>query len=157
MARYDNIPEYDINLNGAGLKVGIVMARFTLDVCEGLLSACTAELQRLGVAAGDITIATVPGALEIPLVLQQMAQTGRYNALVALGAVIRGETYHFEVVSNDSCRGVLEVQLETGIPIANGILTTENDDQALVRMQVKGADCAQAAVEMANLLKAISH
>lgn len=155
MARYDNIPEHDINLNGAGLKVGIVMARFTLDVCEGLLSACTAELQRLGVAAGDITIATVPGALEIPLVLQTMAQTGEYDALVALGAVIRGETYHFEVVSNDSCRGVLEVQLKTGVPIANGILTTENDDQALVRMQVKGADCAQAAVEMANLLKAV--
>ena len=155
MARYDNIPEHDINLNGAGLKVGIVMARFTLDVCEGLLSACTAELQRLGVAAGDITIATVPGALEIPLVLQTMAQTGKYDALVALGAVIRGETYHFEAVSNDSCRGVLEVQLKTGVPIANGILTTENDDQALVRMQVKGADCAQAAVEMANLLKAV--
>ncbi|GBG02131.1 6,7-dimethyl-8-ribityllumazine synthase [Azospira sp. I13] len=155
MARYDNIPEHDINLNGTGLKVGIVMARFTLDVCEGLLSACTAELQRLGVAAGDIAIATVPGALEIPLVLQTMAQTGKYDALVALGAVIRGETYHFEVVSNDSCRGVLEVQLKTGVPIANGILTTENDDQALVRMQVKGADCAQAAVEMANLLKAV--
>lgn len=155
MARYDNIPEHDINLNGVGLKVGIVMARFTLDVCEGLLSACTAELQRLGVAAGDIAIATVPGALEIPLVLQTMAQTGKYDALVALGAVIRGETYHFEVVSNDSCRGVLEVQLKTGVPIANGILTTENDDQALVRMQVKGADCAQAAVEMANLLKAV--
>ena len=155
MARYDNIPEHDINLNGAGLKVGIVMARFTLDVCEGLLSACTAELQRLGVAAGDITIATVPGALEIPLVLQTMAQTGKYDALVALGAVIRGETYHFEVVSNDSCRGVLEVQLKTGVPIANGILTTENDDQALVRMQPKGTDCAQAAVEMANLLGAI--
>jgi 6,7-dimethyl-8-ribityllumazine synthase len=155
MARYDNIPEHDINLDGTGLKVGIVMARFTLDVCEGLLSACTAELQRLGVAAGDIVIATVPGALEIPLVLQTMAQTGKYDALVALGAVIRGETYHFEVVSNDSCRGVLEVQLKTGVPIANGILTTENDDQALVRMQVKGADCAQAAVEMANLLKAV--
>lgn len=155
MARYDNIPEHDINLNGTGLKVGIVMARFTLDVCEGLLSACTAELQRLGVAPGDIRIATVPGALEIPLVLQTMAQSGRYDALVALGAVIRGETYHFEVVSNDSCRGVLEVQLKTGVPIANGILTTENDDQALVRMQVKGADCAQAAVEMANLLKAV--
>ena len=155
MARYDNIPEHDINLNGTGLKVGIVMARFTLDVCEGLLSACTAELQRLGVAAGDIAIATVPGALEIPLVLQTMAQTGKYDALVALGAVIRGETYHFEVVSNDSCSGVLEVQLKTGVPIANGILTTENDDQALVRMQVKGADCAQAAVEMANLLKAV--
>lgn len=156
MARYDNIPEYDINLNGTGLKVGIVMARFTLDVCEGLLSACTAELQRLGVAPADIAIATVPGALEIPLALQKMAQSGRFDTLVALGAVIRGETYHFEVVSNDSCRGVLEVQLETGVPIANGILTTEDDDQALVRMQPKGTDCAQAAVEMANLLKAVS-
>ena len=155
MARYDNIPEHDINLNGAGLKVGIVMARFTLDVCEGLLSACTAELQRLGVAAGDITISTVPGALEIPLVLQTMAQTGKYDALVALGCVIRGETYHFEIVSNESARGITEVQLATGMPIANAVLTTENDDQALVRMQVKGADCAQAAVEMANLLKAV--
>lgn len=155
MARYDNIPEYDINLDGTGLRVGVVMARFTLDVCEGLLSACSAELQRLGVAAADIRIATVPGALEIPLVLQTMAASGRFDALVALGAVIRGETYHFEVVSNDSCRGVLEVQLKTGVPIANGILTTENDDQALVRMQVKGKDCAQAAVEMANLLKAV--
>ena len=155
MARYESIHEYESCLAGDGLAVGIVMSRFNQPVCEGLLSACSAELLRLGVAAGDITIATVPGALEIPLVLQTMAQTGKYDALVALGAVIRGETYHFEVVSNDSCRGVLEVQLKTGVPIANGILTTENDDQALVRMQVKGADCAQAAVEMANLLKAV--
>ena len=156
MARFDNIREIDPNLNGTGLRVGVVMARFNIDVCEGLLSACTAELKKLGVAAGDITIATVPGALEIPLVLQTMAQTGSFDALVALGAVIRGETYHFEVVSNDSCRAVMEVQLDTGIPVANGILTCEDDDQALARMQVKGADCAQAAVEMANLLRALT-
>ena len=152
MSRFENITEIDPNLNGAGLKVGVVMARFNIDICEGLLSACTAELKKLGVAAEDITIATVPGALEIPLVLQTMAQRGDIDALVALGAVIRGETYHFEVVSNDSCRAVMEVQLDTGVPIANGILTCEDDDQALARMQQKGADCAQAAVEMANLL-----
>ncbi len=155
MARYENIYEYEPGLSGEGLTVGIVMSRFNQDICEGLLSACTAELKRLGVADCNIEIATVPGALEIPLTLQTLAQSGRFDALVALGAVIRGDTYHFEVVSNDSCRGVLEVQLKTGVPIANGILTTENDDQALVRMQVKGADCAQAAVEMANLLKAV--
>mgnify|MGYP003411302575 FL=1 len=102
-----------------------------------------------------MSIANVPGALEIPLVLQTMAQSGSFDALVALGAVIRGETYHFEVVSNDSCRAIMEVQLDTGVPIANGILTCENDDQAEVRMQPKGADCAQAAVEMANLQKAL--
>jgi 6,7-dimethyl-8-ribityllumazine synthase len=101
-------------------------------------------------------IANVPGALEIPLVLQAMAQSGRFDALVALGAVIRGDTYHFEVVSNDSCRAVMEVQLETGVPVANGILTCDSDEQAEVRMQVKGADCAQAAVEMANLQKALA-
>lgn len=156
MSRFENIREIDPNLNGAGLKVGVVMARFNIDVCEGLLSACTAALKKLGVAAEDITIATVPGALEIPLVLQTMAQTGDYDALVALGAVIRGETYHFEVVSNDSCRAVMEVQLDTGVPVANGILTCEDDDQALVRMQQKGADCAQAAVEMANLLRTLA-
>ena len=101
MARFDNIREIDPNLNGAGLKVGVVMARFNIDVCEGLLSACTAELKKLGVAADDITIATVPGALEIPLVLQTMAQSNDFDALVALGAVIRGETYHFELVSTN--------------------------------------------------------
>ncbi|MDQ5882407.1 MAG: 6,7-dimethyl-8-ribityllumazine synthase [Pseudomonadota bacterium] len=156
MSRFENITEIDPNLKGNGLKVGVVMARFNLDVCEGLLSACTTELKKLGVAAEDITIATVPGALEIPLVLQTMAQGGDFDALVALGAVIRGETYHFEVVSNDACRAIMEVQLHTGIPIANGILTCEDDDQALARMQTKGADCAQAAVEMANLLRALT-
>ncbi|HJW24861.1 MAG TPA: 6,7-dimethyl-8-ribityllumazine synthase [Rhodocyclaceae bacterium] len=156
MPRFDNIYEYDQNLKGADLRVGIVMSRFNQDVCEGLLSACVAELKRLGVADSDMTIATVPGALEIPLTLQTMAQSGSFDALVALGAVIRGETYHFEVVSNDSCRAIMEVQLDTGVPVANGILTCENDDQALVRMQQKGADCAQAAVEMANLLKTLS-
>lgn len=155
MARYETIYEYETDLAGEGLTVGIVMSRFNQDICEGLLAACTAELKKLGVSESDIEIATVPGALEIPLVLQNMAQSNRYDALIALGAVIRGETYHFEVVSNDACRALMEVQLDTGTPIANGILTCENDDQALVRMQPKGSDCAQAAVEMANLLRAI--
>ena len=104
MPRYDNIPEIEPNLDGRGLRVGVVMCRFNLDVCEGLLSSCTAELLRLGVAAADITIATVPGALEAPLTLQAMAKSGRFDALVALGAVIRGETYHFELVSNEQDR-----------------------------------------------------
>jgi 6,7-dimethyl-8-ribityllumazine synthase len=156
MSRFDDIHEYDNSLAGRGLRIGIVMSRFNLPVCEGLLSACIAELKRLGVAVGDMAIANVPGALEIPLVLQTMAQSGKYDALVALGAVIRGETYHFEVVSNDSCRAVMDVQLDTGIPIANGILTCESDEQAEVRMQQKGSDCAQAAVEMANLQKALT-
>ena len=155
MSRFDSIHEYAQDLNGQSLTVGVVMSRFNPEACEGLLSACVSELQRLGVDAEDIEIATVPGALEIPLVLQTMAQTGRFDALIALGAVIRGETYHFEVVSNDSCRAVMEVQLDTGIPVANGILTCEDDDQALARMRQKGEDCAQAAVEMANLLSAL--
>ena len=155
MPRFDQIHECPSNLDASGHKVGIVMARFNQDVGEGLLSACVAELKRLGVAEQDMVIASVPGALEIPLTLQTMAQSGKFTGLVALGAVIRGETYHFEIVSNDSCRALMEVQLETGIPIANGILTTEDDDQALVRMQQKGTECAQAAVEMANLQKAL--
>ena len=154
-ARYDGIAETDPNLNGAGVRVGIVMARFNLDICEGLLSACTDELLALGVARGDIRIVTVPGALEIPLVLQTMARSAKYDALVALGAVVRGETYHFELVSNEMGAGVTRVGLDTGLPIANGVLTTENDDQAIARMREKGADCARAAVEMANLLKAV--
>ena len=155
MPRYENIYEYEPVLAGKGLTVGIVMSRFNQDICEGLLAACTNELKRLGVAEGDIEIATVPGALEIPLVLQTMAQSRRFDALVALGAVIRGDTYHFEVVSNDACRAVMEVQLDTGVRVANGILTCENDDQALARTQQKGSDCAQAAVEVANLLRAL--
>jgi 6,7-dimethyl-8-ribityllumazine synthase len=153
MARYDEIEEIEPSHRGDGLRIGIVMSRFNADVGEGLLSSCTAALMKHGVAPSDVIIATVPGALEAPLVLQRMAQSGRYDALIALGAVIRGETYHFEIVSNESSSSISSVQLETGVPIANGILTTENDDQALARMTEKGADCAVAAIEMANLLK----
>jgi 6,7-dimethyl-8-ribityllumazine synthase len=153
MARYDNIEEIEPGLDGSELRIGIVMSRFNTDEGQGLLSSCTATLTKQGVPPGNMTIATVPGALEAPLVLQKMAQTRRYDALIALGAVIRGETYHFEIVSNESSSGIASVQLETGVPIANGILTTENDDQALARMMEKGADCALAAIEMANLLK----
>ena len=150
-----SIREIEPNLAGKGLRIGIVQSRFNEDIGEGLRSGCLAELERLGVAGGDISCTTVPGALETPLALQAMAQSGRFDALVALGAVIRGETYHFEIVSNESARGITNVQLNTGIPIANAVLTTENDDQALVRMVQKGAEAAQAAIEMANLLKAV--
>ena len=156
MPRFEHIPELEPRLQGQGLRVGIVMSRFNLEVCEGLLSGCTTELLERGVAPDHILIATVPGALEIPLVLQRMAKSGRYDALVALGAVIRGETYHFEVVSNEMAAGVSRVALDCGIPVANGVLTTEDDDQALSRMHVKGKEAAQAAIEMANLLKAVS-
>jgi 6,7-dimethyl-8-ribityllumazine synthase len=151
--RCDGLKEIEPNLNGAGLSIGVVMARFNKEVGEGLLSGCCHELRKLGVS--DVTLATVPGALEIPLTLQTMAQSGRYDALVALGCVIRGETYHFEVVSNESSRGVTDVQLATGVPVANAVLTVENDDQAEVRMHQKGLEAAQCAVEMVNLLKAI--
>lgn len=142
-------------LNGAGLRIGIVLSRFNSEVGDGLLSACLAELRKLGVADDAVTLATVPGALESPLVLRRMALSGKYDALIALGAVIRGDTYHFEVVSNESSRGIQEVQLQTGVPVANAILTTENDDQALVRMSVKGAEAAAVAIEMTHLLKAV--
>ena len=152
MGRYDGIEELEPDTNGAGLRIGIVMGRFNIDVGDGLLSSCTAGLVKHGVAQKDMRIVTVPGALEIPLTLKRMAQSGKYDALIALGAVIRGDTYHFELVSNESSRGITEVQLATGVPIANGILTTENDDQAEVRMAQKGLDCAIAAIEMARLL-----
>ena len=149
------IRELEPNPAGRGLRVGVVQSRFNADIGEGLRSGCLTELTRLGVAEADVTITTVPGALELPLALQAMAQSGRFDALVALGAVIRGETYHFEIVSNESARGITDVQLNTGIPIANAVLTTENDDQALVRMVQKGTEAAQAAIEMANLQKAL--
>jgi 6,7-dimethyl-8-ribityllumazine synthase len=154
MAKYDAMEEIEAGTDGGGLRIGIVVARFSAAIGDGLLASCTAELTRLGVNADDVTIVSVPGALEAPLALQQMAESDAYDALIALGAVIRGETYHFEIVANESARGIMAVQLETGIPIANGILTTENDDQATGRM-AKGADCAAVAVEMANLLREI--
>lgn len=141
-----------VNLDGAGKKIGIVLSRFNSEIGDGLLSACHQELLKLGVSDKDISVATVPGALETPVVLQHMALKDQYDALIALGAIIRGETYHFEVVSNESARGISEVQLNTGIPIANAVLTTENDEQAIARMHVKGAEAAQVAIEMANLV-----
>ncbi|ALU90709.1 6,7-dimethyl-8-ribityllumazine synthase [Herbaspirillum rubrisubalbicans] len=145
------IGTYDPDLNGESLRIGIVQARFNEDVCHGLLAACLAELKHLGVADEDILHVTVPGALEIPLALQKMAETEQFDALIALGAVIRGETYHFELVSNESGAGITRIGLDFGLPIANAVLTTENDEQAEVRMAEKGADAARVAVEMANL------
>lgn len=155
MSKYDNIEELEPDLDGTGLKIAIVMSRFNADIGEGLLSACTAELTGHGVSESDMLILTVPGALEAPLALQELAHSGKYDALIALGAVVRGETYHFELVANESASGITAVQLDTGVPIANGILTTDDDDQALARMAQKGRDCALAAIEMANLLKRI--
>ena len=147
------------DLKGAGLRIGIVWSRFNEEIVRQLLTACDKQLVELGVAASSIDVVSVPGALEIPVVLQSLALERRgfgrrYDALIALGAVIRGETYHFDVVSNESARGILDVQLETGVPVANGIITTENDEQAVARIS-KGAEAARVAVEMANTLKAI--
>ena len=146
---------FESNMTGEGLRIGIVQARFNATVGQGLLSACLNELKTLGVADEDILHITVPGALEVPLALQKMAETQQFDALIALGAVIRGETYHFELVSNESGAGITRVGLDYGMPIANAVLTTENDEQAEVRMIEKGADAARVAVEMANLLLAL--
>lgn len=143
-------------LDGKKLHIGIVQARFNESITNTLASACLAELKALGVQEKNITHVKVPGALEVPVALQAMAESDSFDALIALGCIIRGETYHFELVSNEQGAGITRVTLDTGVPIANGILTTEDDDQALSRMQVKGADCAQAAVEMARLLKALA-
>lgn len=142
-----------IDLNGSGYKIGIVLSRFNANIGEGLLQACTTKLVELGVKEDDINVATVPGALETPVILQHMALSEKYDALIALGAIIRGETYHFEVVSNESAHGISEVQLNTGIPVANAILTTESNPQAQERMQTKGAEAAEVAIEMINLVK----
>lgn len=146
---------YESNMTGEDLRIGIVQARFNADVGHGLLSSCLAELKRLGVADEDILHVTVPGALEVPLALAKMAETQQFDALIALGAVIRGETYHFELVSNESGAGITRIGLDYGIPIANAILTTENDAQAEARMAEKGSDAAKVAIEMANLLMAL--
>ncbi len=151
MGYYDNIPEIETNLDGSELRIGIVMSRFNIEIGEGLLGACTAELVQLGVQEANIQLVTVPGALEAPVTLQKMALSDQFDALIALGAVIRGETYHFEVVANHSAGGLMKAQIETGIPIINAILTTDTEDQASSRMSQKGKDAARAAIEMANL------
>jgi len=146
----------EADLNGQDLRIGIVQARFNEEHCVALSKACIEELIALGVAQQDIKLVTVPGALEIPFALQKLVETGEFDGLVALGAVIRGETYHFELVSNESASGITRISIESGLPIANGVLTCETDEQAQVRVNVKGADCAKAVVEMANLALALT-
>lgn len=140
-------------LDGSSLRIGIVQARFNEDITNALASACLAELDKLGVKADRIDHQLVPGALEVPLALQAMARRGGYDALVALGCIIRGETYHFELVANESGAGVTRIGLDHHIPIANAVLTTENLEQAVARQTDKGRDAAQVAVEMALLVK----
>ena len=140
---------------GAGRRVAIVLSRFNPEIGEGLLGGALRALKEAGVAADDVLVVTVPGALESPLALQRLAQSGDYHALVALGAVIRGDTYHFEIVSNESASGVSGVMLEFGTPIGNGILTCDTDQQAEARMDAKGYEAALAALELANLSDAL--
>jgi 6,7-dimethyl-8-ribityllumazine synthase len=142
--------------DGSGLKVGIVCSRFNEFIVQALLDGARRGLERCGVREADIDVAWVPGAYEIPVVTKAMATTGRYDALVTLGAVIRGETYHFELVSNESASGITRISIDSGLAIANGVLTCETEEQAQVRVQVKGADCAKAVVEMANLALALT-
>jgi 6,7-dimethyl-8-ribityllumazine synthase len=148
--------ELEKNLNGKGLRIGIVQSRFNIEMSEGLLGACRAQLLKNGVHEDDITLATVPGALEIALALQRMALSGKFDALIALGAVIRGDTYHFEVVANESARCVGEVQLQTGVPVSNAILTTDTEEQAVARLHIKGGEAALVAIEIANLLRGLA-
>ena len=145
----------DNRLNGKKLTIGIVQARFNEPITNALAQACKAELIALGVAEKNIDLVQVPGALEIPVALMAMAEKLKYDALVALGCIIRGETYHFELVANESAAGVSRVALDFQLPIANAILTTENLDQAIARQTEKGRDGARVAVEMANLLSEI--
>lgn len=140
-------------LRGEGLSIGIVRARFNDDITSALAQACITELLALGVDEGDIRHVTVPGALEVPVALKALAETEDHDALVALGCIIRGETYHFELVANESGAGVTRVTLDSGLPIANAILTVEDETQAWARAEEKGRDAARVAVEMANLLE----
>ena len=145
-----------IDLDGHGVVVGIVRARFNDAITARMADTCRAELARLGVQPKHVTLITVPGALEVPIALKALADSEDYDALVAIGCVIRGETYHFELVANESGAGVSRVALDHQIPIANAILTVENEAQAWARAEDKGRDAARVAVEMANLLEDLS-
>lgn len=151
------ITRIEPDTRGDARRVAIVQSRFNPQIGNGLLAGALRALGRAGVADDRITLVTVPGALEIPLALQRLAQTRKYGALVALGAVIRGDTRHFDIVADESAAGVASVQLEFGVPIGNGILTCDTDAQAEARMDAKGSEAAQAALELANLLEAIEH
>jgi 6,7-dimethyl-8-ribityllumazine synthase len=136
----------------SSLRLGVVHSRFNEEICEALLAAAREEIRRAGVQAEFISVA---GALEIPLALQWMAQSGRFDALVAIGAVIRGETHHFDIVASESARGVMDVALDSGVPVANGILTTEDEAQARARKD-KGAEAVRVALEMARLKRSLA-
>ena len=142
-------------LNGQGLRIGIVQARWNESITNALAQACTQTLLDAGVAADAIDHVLVPGALEVPVALQALAERGGYDALVALGCIIRGETYHFELVANESGAGVTRLSLDYRLPIANAIITTENLEQAIARQTEKGADAARVAIEMACLLRTL--
>lgn len=150
-----NVATTDDRMNGKGLKIGIVQARFNATVTDALAKACKDELIALGVADKDIEHLTVPGALEVSVALQALAEKTSYDALVAIGCIIRGETYHFELVANESGAAVTRVSLDYQLPIANAILTTEDMPQAIARQIEKGRDAARVAVEMANLMEAM--
>ncbi len=141
-----------VDLDGQDLVIGIVRARFNDAITSRMVEVCRTELLALGVAPKHITLVTVPGALEVPLALKAMADQDDYDALVAIGCIIRGETYHFELVANESGAGVTRVSLDHQVPIANAILTVENEAQALARVEDKARDAARVAVEMANLM-----
>lgn len=141
-------------LDGQFLHIGIVQARFNEDITNALATACIQELEALGVS--NIDHVMVPGALEVPIALQAMAERAEYDALIALGCIIRGETYHFELVANESGAGVSRIALDYNLPIANAILTTENLEQAVARQTEKGRDAARVAVEMACLMEDLS-
>ena len=144
------------DLDGSTLSIAIVQARFNADITDRLSQACQAELALLGVPAEQIRLVTVPGALEVPLALQALAESDDYDALIALGCIIRGETYHFELVANESGAGVSRIALDSGLPVANAILTVENLAQAEARAEVNGRAAARVAVEMANLLSSLT-
>lgn len=143
-------------LIGEGLRIGIVRARFNDVLTRKLAEACLAELERLDVDESDIKHVTVPGALEIAVALKAMAESGDFDALIALGCVIRGETYHFELVASESGAGITRVALDHQVPVANAVLTVENEAQAWARAEEKGRDAARVAVEMANLMEDLS-
>ena len=140
------------DLDGRSLRIGIVRARFNDALTRQLLDSCRAELAALGVADDHVRVVEVPGALEVPLALRALAKRDEFDALIALGCVIRGETYHFELVANESGAGVTRVALDYGVPVANAVLTVENEAQAWARAADKGRDAARVAVEMARLL-----
>jgi len=144
------------DLDGSTLYIGIVQARFNPAITQALANACLSELHALKVNASHIHHVQVPGALEVPVALAAMAKTGEFDALIALGCIIRGETYHFELVANESGAAITRLALDHQLPIANAILTTDNEDQAIARQTDKGRDAARVAVEMGLLMKSLS-